>query len=149
MTRSVSALPYVFKVSAYFQIAFFITLIGGYVNSTSIVTVLVLTFLSPAHAEKDLSLFKFFLTILTSTLSFVISESPVIAILILTDPALISNIKPWLERFLVNRSSSSTSLVNSNNIGLESIGPQAPIWSELPAYIYCYILSIEFFTIFF
>ena len=63
MTRSVSALPYVFKVSAYFQIAFFITLIGGYVNSTSIfrlalfVTVLVLIFLSTAHAEKDLSLF--------------------------------------------------------------------------------------------
>ena len=145
MTRSVSALPYVFKVCAYFQIAFFITLVRGYVISTSVfrltlfVTVLVLTFLSPAHAEKVLSLFEFFLTILTSTSSFVISESPVTAILILTDPSLISNIKPRLERFLVNRSSSSTSLVNSNNIGLESIGPQAPIWSELPAYIYIYI----------
>ena len=106
MTRSVSALPYVFKVCAYIQIAFFITLIRGYVNSTSIfrltpfVTVLVLAFLSPAHAEKDLSLFEFFLTILTSSSSFIISESPVIAILTLTDPSLISNIKPRLERFL-------------------------------------------------
>ena len=97
---------------------------------------LVLTFLSPAHAEKVLSLFEFFLTILTSTSSFVISESPVTAILILTDPSLISNIKPRLERFLVNCSSSSTSLVTSNSIGLESNGPQARIWPELPADIY-------------
>ena len=106
MTRSVSALPYVFKICAYFQIAFFITLIRGYVSSPSIfrltlfVTVFVLAFLPPAHAEKDLSLFEFFLMILTSSSSFVISESPVIAILILTDPSLISNIKPRLERFL-------------------------------------------------
>ena len=103
---------------------------------TLFVTVLVLTFLSPAHPEKDLSLFEFFLTILTSTSSFVISQSPVTAILILTDPSLISNIKSRLERFLVNRSSSSTSLVTSNSIGLESNGPQAPIWPELPADIY-------------
>ena len=142
MTRSVSALPYVFKICAYFQIAFFITLVRGYVISTSVfrltlfVTVLVLTFLSAAHAEKVLSLFEFFLTILTSPSSFVISESPVTTILILTDPSLISNIKPRLERFLVNRSSSSTSLVTSNSIGLESNGPQAPIWPELPADIY-------------
>uniref|UniRef100_A0A7N2M2Q9 Uncharacterized protein n=1 Tax=Quercus lobata TaxID=97700 RepID=A0A7N2M2Q9_QUELO len=210
MARSVSTTTIlnIFKVFVYFQVALFITLIRGYVISTSsfrltlFVTVLVLTFLSPAHAEKYLSLFEFFVTILTSTSSFVISESPVIVILILTDSSLISNIKPWLERFLVNpsslgtsnniglesngsqalilpelppevirenvnrlytfrdfiaaagvsrtwryvclsisrrpqllvnRSSSSTSLVTSNNIGLESNGPQAPIWSELPA----------------
>ncbi|XP_030925348.1 putative F-box protein At5g60060 isoform X1 [Quercus lobata] len=125
MARSVSTTTIlnVFKVFVYFQVALFITLTRGYVISTSsfrltlFVTVLVLTFLSPAHAEKDLSLFEFFVTILTSTSSFVISESPVIVILILTDSSLISNIKPRLERFLVNRSSSSsTSLVTSNNI---------------------------------
>ena len=137
MARSVSTTTIlnIFKVFVYFQVALFVTLIRGYVISTSsfrltlFVTVLVLTFLSPAHAEKDLSLFEFFVTILTSTSSFVISESPVIVILILTDSSLISNIKPWLERFLVNPSSLGT----SNNIGLESNGPQAPIWPELPA----------------
>ena len=137
MARSVSTTTIlnVFKVFVYFQVALFITLTRGYVISTSsfrltlFVTVLVLTFLSPAHAEKDLSLFEFFVTILTSTSSFVISESPVIVILILTDSSLISHIKPWLEIFLVNPSSLGT----SNNIGLESNGPQAPICPELPA----------------
>ena len=136
MARSVSTTTIlnVFKIFVYFQVALFITLTRGYVISTSsfrltlFVTVLVLTFLSPAHAEKDLSLFEFFVTILTSTSSFVISESPVIVILILTDPSLISHIKPWLEIFLVNPSSLGT----SNNIGLESNGSQALILSELP-----------------
>nr|POE86221.1 hypothetical protein CFP56_07031 [Quercus suber] len=136
MVRSVSTTTIlnVFKVFVYFQVALFITLTRGYFISTSsfrltlFVTVLVLTFLSPAHAEKDLSLFEFFLTILTSTSSFVISESPVIVILILTDSSLISNIKPWLERFLVNPSSLGT----SNNIGLESNGSQALILPEIP-----------------
>ena len=137
MARSVSTTTIlnIFKVFVYFQVALFITLTRGYVISTSsfrltlFVTVLVLTFLSPAHAEKDLSLFEYFITILTSTSSFVISESPVIVILILTDSSLISNVKPWLERFLVNPSSLGT----SNNIGLESNGSQALILSELPA----------------
>ena len=137
MARSVSTTTIlnIFKVFVYFQVALFVTLIRGYVISTSsfrltlFVTVLVLTFLSPAHAERDLSLFEFFVTILTSTSSFVISESPVIVILILTDSSLISNVKPWLERFLVNPSSLGT----SNNIGLESNGSQALILSELPA----------------
>ena len=136
MARSVSTTTIlnIFKVFVYFQVALFITLIRGYVISTSsfrltlFVTVLVLTFLSPAHAEKDLSLFEFFVTILTSTSSFVISESPVIVILILTDSSLISNIKPWLERFLVNPSSLGT----SNNLGLESNGSQALILPEIP-----------------
>ncbi|XP_075638656.1 uncharacterized protein LOC142610661 [Castanea sativa] len=136
MARSVSTTTIlnIFKVFVYVQVALFITLIRGYVISTSsfrltlFVTVLVLTFLSPAHAEKDLSLFEFFLTILTSTSSFVISESPVIVILILTDSSLISNIKPWLERFLVNPSSLGT----FNNIGLESNGSQALILPEIP-----------------
>nr|POE86219.1 f-box protein skip23 [Quercus suber] len=136
MARSVSTTTIlnVFKVFVYFQVALFITLTRGYFISTSsfrltlFVTVLVLTFLSPAHAEKDLSLFEFFVTILTSTSSFVISESPIIVILILTDSSLISNVKPWLERFLVNPSSLGT----SNNIGLESNGSQALILPEIP-----------------
>ena len=147
MARSVSTTTIlnIFKVFVYFQVALFITLTRGYVISTSsfrltlFVTVLVLTFLSPAHAEKDLSLFEFFVTILTSTSSFVISESPVLVILILTDSSLISHIKPRLERFLVNRpSSSSTSLVTSNNIRRYAecfwlnIGLVSNVRSELP-----------------
>ena len=133
--RSASSLLDVFKICVCFQVAIFITLIRGYVISSSsfrltlFVTLLILTFLSPAHAEKDMSLFEFFLTISTSASSFVISESPLIVILILTDPSLISTIQPRLQRFLANRSSSS--LVNSN-IGLVSNEPQTPIWSELP-----------------
>ncbi|KAF3958835.1 hypothetical protein CMV_016298 [Castanea mollissima] len=132
MERSVSTTTIlnVFKVFVFFQVALFVTLTRGYVISTSsfrltlFVTVLVLTFLSPAHAEKDLSSFEFFLTILTSTSSFVISESPVIVILILTDSSLISNIQQRFERFLVNRSSSSsTSLVTSNNTVLSELPP--------------------------
>ncbi|KAK4581043.1 hypothetical protein RGQ29_024636 [Quercus rubra] len=67
------------------------------------------------------------------------SESPVIVILILTDSSLISHIKPRLERFLVNRpSSSSTSLVTSNNIRRYAecfwlnIGLVSNVRSELP-----------------
>ena len=64
MVRSVSTTTIlnVFKVFVYFQVALFITLTRGYVISTSslqlalFVIVLVHTFLSPSHAEKDLSL---------------------------------------------------------------------------------------------
>ncbi|KAK7840730.1 uncharacterized protein LOC111984713 [Quercus suber] len=100
----------------------FITLIRGYVISSSsfrltlFVSLLILTFLSPAHhAEKDKSLIEFFFTILTSASSFVISESPLIVILILTDPKLIATIQPRLQRFIANCHSSSSP---SNNIDL-------------------------------
>lgn len=59
MMRLVSSLLDVFKVSVCLQVAIFITLIRGYVISSSsfrltlFVTLLILTFLSPAHAEKD------------------------------------------------------------------------------------------------
>ena len=126
MMRSVSSLLDIFKICVYFQVAIFITLIRGYVISSSsfrltlFVSLLVLTFLSPAHhAEKDKSLIEFFFTILTSASSFVISESPLIVILILTDPSVISTIQPRLQRFIANRHSSSSP---SNNID----------WSLLP-----------------
>ena len=124
--RSVSSLLDIFKICVYFQVAIFITLIRGYVISSSsfrltlFVSLLVLTFLSPAHhAEKDKSLIEFFFPILTSASSFVISESPLIVILILTDPSIISTIQPRLQRFIANRHSSSSP---SNNID----------WSLLP-----------------
>ncbi|KAK7849503.1 f-box protein [Quercus suber] len=86
-----------------------------------------------------MSLFEFFLTILTSASSFVISESPLIVILILTDPSLVSTIQPRLERFLANRSSiSSTSLVKPIFV-LESNEPQAPSWPEIPTDMICEI----------
>ncbi|XP_050242373.1 uncharacterized protein LOC126691367 [Quercus robur] len=104
----------------------FITLIRGYVISSSsfrltlFVSLLILTFLSPSHhAEKDKPLIEFFFTILTSASSFVISESPLIVILILTDPSLIATIQTRLQRFIANRHSSSSP---SNNID----------WSHLP-----------------
>ncbi|KAF3949984.1 hypothetical protein CMV_024207 [Castanea mollissima] len=113
--RSVSSLLDIFKICVYFQVAIFITLIRGYVISSSsfrftlFVSLLILTFLSPAHhAEKDKSLIEFFFTILTSASSFVISESPLIVILILTDPSVISTIQPRLQRFIANRHSFSS-----------------------------------------
>ncbi|XP_075638655.1 F-box protein At2g26160-like isoform X3 [Castanea sativa] len=143
--RSASSLLDIFKICVCFQVALFITLIRGYVISSSsfrltlFVTLLILTFLSPAHAEKDMSSFEFFLTILTSASSFVISESPLILVLILTDPSLISTIQPRLQRFLANRSSiSSTSLVRPIFV-LESNEPQAPSWSEIPTDMICEI----------
>ncbi|XP_075637791.1 F-box protein At2g17036-like isoform X1 [Castanea sativa] len=118
--RSVSSLLDIFKICVYFLVAIFITLIRGYVISSSsfrftlFVSLLILTFLSPAHhAEKDKSLIEFFFTILTSASSFVISESPLIVILILTDPSVISTIQPRLQRFIANRHSFSSP---SNNI---------------------------------
>ncbi|GMY19530.1 f-box protein skip23 [Fagus crenata] len=122
--RSVTALPDFLRAGVFFQVAIFmaISLTRRYVISSSSIRVtllmmlLISAFLSPVQAgDQDMSFIETTLRILTSLSAFLISESPSIVILILTDKSVISIIQPRIERvFLVHRSSSLVIGLDSN-----------------------------------
>uniref|UniRef100_A0A2N9J6J8 KIB1-4 beta-propeller domain-containing protein n=1 Tax=Fagus sylvatica TaxID=28930 RepID=A0A2N9J6J8_FAGSY len=129
--RLVTQLPDFLRAGVFFQLAIFIaiSLTRRYVISSSsirvtlLMMVLISAFLSPVQAgDQDMSFIESTLRILTSLSAFLISESPSIVILILTDKSVISIIQVRMEKFIpVNRTPSS-SLETSNY----------PNWSELP-----------------
>ena len=121
--RSVTALPDFLRAGVFFQVAIFmaISLTRRYVISSSSIRVtlfmmlLISAFLSPVQAgDQDMSFIESTLRILTSLSAFLISESPSIVILILTDKSVISIIQPRIARVIVHRSSSLVIGLDSN-----------------------------------
>ena len=117
------------KFGVHFQVAFFITLIRGYLISSSsfrlalFVTLLVLSTLSPVQVEKEVSLFDF-TCFFVSILFFIVSDRFISFI-----------IQPPRDRiFLDDRSP----LVTSNSL-LQSNQHHPPNWSNLPADMICEI----------
>uniref|UniRef100_A0A2N9FNE9 KIB1-4 beta-propeller domain-containing protein n=1 Tax=Fagus sylvatica TaxID=28930 RepID=A0A2N9FNE9_FAGSY len=129
--RLVTQLPDFFRAGVFFQLAIFIaiSLTRRYVISSSsirvtlLMMVLISAFLSPVQAgDQDMSFIESTLRILTSLSAFLISESPSIVILILTDKSVISIIQVRMEKFILVNRTPSSSLQTSNY----------PNWSELP-----------------
>jgi hypothetical protein len=129
--RLVTPLPDFLRAGVFFQLAIFIaiSLTRRYVISSSsirvtlLMMVLISAFLSPVQAgDQDMSFIESTLRILTSLSAFLISESPSIVILILTDKSVISIIQVRMEKFIPVHRTPSSSLQTSNY----------PNWSELP-----------------